>query len=237
MIRPADTMSLVAQRVVLCVLAVVLLVEAGCVSRRTYDGVKAETLEQMQTFEAVRADVRELDQEIAGLQAANRREDATVSGLRAAIQREEAQLPIMNRQAEDTFASLKTQVATLMNQSWHLARKIVDIRQESASLKTKLAQYKEEMEQAELPTATTSSANSSAITQTAVIEPPPSTEATSSNAAPPQMAQTPPPPASPVPVKPAAPAPSVKADPPSTDDSWIGIITGWFTKIWNWLFG
>ena len=144
-------MSLVTQRVVLCALAAVLLLEVGCVSRRTYERVKAETVEQTRALEAVREDVRELDGKVAGLQASNRREDAAMSELRAAIQREEEQLPILRQRAEDTLASLKTQVATLMNQSWHLARKIVDIRQESVSLQTKVAQYKEEIEQDQSP--------------------------------------------------------------------------------------
>ncbi len=146
MTRPTGTRFLAVQRVVFCVLAAVVFLEVGCVSRGTYEKVKAETLEQTQALEAVRGDVRELDQEIAGLQASNRREDAAMSELRGTIQREEEQLPIMRQRAEDALASLKTQVATLMNQSWQLARKIVDIRQESVSLQTKVAQYKEEIQ-------------------------------------------------------------------------------------------
>lgn len=237
MTRPAGTMSPVAQRVVLCALAAGLLLEVGCVSRPTYERVKAETLEQSQALEAVREDLRELDQEIAGLQASNRREDAAVSKLRAALQREEDLLPIMRQRAEDTLASLKTQVATLMNQSWHLARKIVDIRQESDSLQTEVAQYKKKMEQAQLSTLAASGENRPAMTQAAVVGPPPSTEPTSPSAASPQIAQTNPTPLSPAPNKPPAPVPSVKVDPPSTNDSWIGMITSWLSKIWDWLFG
>ncbi|MBX3329687.1 MAG: hypothetical protein KF722_04740 [Nitrospira sp.] len=236
MTRPTDTMSPVVQRVVLCALAVVLLLEVGCVSRRTYERVKAETLEQTQALESVREDVRELDQEIAGLQASNRREDATVSGLLTAIQREEEQLPIMRQQAEDTLASLKTQVATLMNQSWHLARKIVDIRQESVSLQTKVAQYKEEIEQARAPVMMTSKRDKSAITQAVASEAAASSVASAQDAEPTQVAQAAPPPTL-APVKPAVSAPSVNVDPPQANDSWIGIISSWFAKIWNWLFG
>jgi hypothetical protein len=232
MTRLADTKPLVAQLVMLCALAVVVLSDVGCVDRRTYEKVKSETVEQTQALEAVRGDVRELDREIAAWQASNRREDAALSQLRATIQREEEQLPIMSRRAEDTLASLKTQVATLMNQSWHLARKIVDIRQESATLQAKVAQYKQEMERIHMPTVMPSGAN-----RPAIIEPPPSMVPADTSATLPQIAQTTPPPVSPVPVKPGSPAPSVKADPPSANDSWIGMITGWFTKIWNWLFG
>jgi septal ring factor EnvC (AmiA/AmiB activator) len=232
MTRPAGTMA--AQRVILCALAVTALLDVGCVSRHTYDRAKAETLEQTQALEAVREEVRELDREIAELQASNRREDAAMSELRATIQREEEQLPIMRQRAEDTLASLKTQVATLMNQSWHLARKIVDIRHESVSLQAKVAQYKEEMEQAQSSAFMASRGNRSSITQAAVIEPPLSMVPTDVPEASPQIAQVNP---TPPPVKPTAPSPTVKVDPPSTNDSWIAMISNWFSKIWNWLFG
>ncbi|MBS0184551.1 MAG: hypothetical protein JSS39_19355 [Nitrospira sp.] len=237
MTRLAGTMSLVAQWVVLSLLAVVLLLEAGCVSRRTYERVKAETLEQTQALEAVREDLRELDREITGLQASNRREDAAMSELRVAIQGEEEQLPVMRQRAEDTLASLKTQVATLMNQSWHLARKIVDIRQESVSLQHKVAQYKEKIEQIRAPAMVGSDRNQLAITQTAISEAPPSSVPAPQDVEPTQVAQAAPLPPSPVPVKPSVSAPSVNADPPQANDSWFGIITSWFYKIWNWLFG
>jgi septal ring factor EnvC (AmiA/AmiB activator) len=237
MTRPTATMSPVVQQVVLCVLAAVLLSEAGCVSRRTYESVKAEMLEQTQALESVREDVRELDREIAGLQASNRREDAAVSELRATIQREEEQLPIMRQRAEDTLASLKTQVATLMNQSWHLARKIVDIRQESVSLQTKVARYKEEMEQAFSPVMAASERDKSAITEAVASEAPVSSVASTQDVESTQVAQAVPPPQSLAPIKPSVSAPSVNVDPPQANDSWIGIITSWFAKIWNWLFG
>jgi uncharacterized protein YlxW (UPF0749 family) len=237
MTRPTGTMSLVAQRVVLCVLAVVLLLEVGCVSRPTYERVKAETLEQTQALEAVREDVRELDREIAGLQASNRREDAAVSELRATIQREEEQLPILKQRAEDTLASLKTQVATLMNQSWHLARKIVDIRQESNTLQARVAQYKEAMEQARVSVMVASEREKPLMTEPVISEVSMSSAAPIQDAEPTQVAQAASPPPSLAPVKPAVSSPSVNVDPPRANDSWIGIITSWFTKIWNWLFG
>jgi len=234
MTRPAGTMSLVSQRVMLCVLAAVVFLEMGCVSRRMYEKVKAETLEQTQALEAVREDVRELDREIAGWQASNRREDAAVSELRAAIQREEEQLPIMRQRAEDTLTLLKTQVATLMNQSWHLARKIVDIRQESASLQAKVAQYKEDIEKARSSTLAASDLNKPAMNQVTVTEalaaPPPAS---------PNAAVTDTAPAIPdvSPVTPSVPSPSVSVEPPAASTSWIEIITSWFAKIWSWLFG
>ena len=237
MTRPIGTMSLVAQRVVLCALAMVLLLEIGCVSRRTYERVKAETVEQTQALEAVREEVRELDREVAGLQASNRREDAAKSELRAAIQREEEPLPILRQRAEDTLASLKTQVATLMNQSWHLARKIVDIRKESISLQAKVAQYKEKMEEARAPVMVASGRDKPIITPTVTSEAPTSSVTPIQDAEPTQTAQTVSPSPNLAPVKPPAPAPSMDVDPPQASDSWIGIITSWFVKIWNWLFG
>jgi len=237
MTRLAGTMSLVAQPVVLSMLAVALLLDVGCVSRHTYERVKAETLEQTQALEAVREDLRELDREITELQASNRREDAAVSELRVAIQGEEEQLPIMRQRAEDTLASLKTQVATLMNQSWHLARKIVDIRQESVSLQNKVAQYKEEIEQLRAPVMVSSDRNKPAITQTALSEAPPSSLSAPQDADSTQVAPAAPPPPSPVPVRPSVSAPSMNTDPAQANDSWFGIIASWFAKIWNWLFG
>lgn len=229
-------MSSAAQLVALCMLTMTLLLEVGCVSRRTYDRVKTGTLEQTQALEAAREDVRALDREIVDLQASNRREDAALSELRASIQREEAQLPMMRERAEDTFATLKTEVATSMNQSWDLARKIVDVRQETVSLQTKVAQHKEEIEQAKLSALVASSANGPP--QATAIEPSPSTVPTNSSAASPPIEPTDSTPPSPPPVTPAVPSPSVEVDPPSTgDDSWIGMILSWLSKIWNWLFG
>lgn len=234
---PTGTMPPAIQRVVLCVLAAVLLLEVGCVSRRTYERVKAETLEQTQALEAIREDVKALDRETVELQASNRREDAAVSDLRSAIQREEEQLPVMRQRAEDTLASLKIQVATLMNQSWHLARKIVDIRQESDSLQIKVAQYKEEMELAGAPMVAASDKSKPAIPQADISETSAASLSSDQDPEPTHVAQADSPPPSLAPVKPSVSSPSVNVDPPQANDSWIGIITNWFYKIWNWLFG
>ncbi|TKB63031.1 MAG: hypothetical protein E8D48_07045 [Nitrospira sp.] len=235
MTRPTGTRSLAVQRVVFCVLAAVVFLEVGCVSRRTYEKVKAETLEQTQALEAVRGDVRELDQEIAGLQASNRREDAAMSELRATIQREEEQLPIVRQRAEDAFASLKTQVATLMNQSWQLARKIVDIRQESVSLQTKVAQYKEEIQRPQASVMMDSEREKLVITEPVISEESISSVVPTQNSELTQVAQAVPPLPSPAPLKSATPSPSVRIDPPSIIDSWIEMIASWLSKIWNWL--
>lgn len=235
MTHPTVTLSVVIQRVGLCLLAAVLLMETGCVSRRTYERTKAETVEQTQTLESVREDVRALDQQIAELQAANHREDAAVSDLRMAIQQEADQLPIMRQRSEERLSSLKVQVATLMNQSWHLARKIADMRQERASLQTLVAQYKEEMEATPSPLLAAADLNQPAMAQATVTDasvssvPLGESELT-------QIAQAAPAASSLTPVKPAVSSPPVNIE-PSTDTSWIGVIANWFSMIWNWLFG
>lgn len=235
MTRPTGTRSLAVQRVVFCVLAAVVFLEVGCVNRGAYEKVKAETLEQTQALEAVRGDVRELDQEIAGLQASNRREDAAMSQLRGTIQREEEQLPILRQRAEDALASLKTQVATLMNQTWQLARKIVDIRQESVSLQAKVAQYKEKIERPQASVTVDSERAKLVITEPVISEEFISSVVPTQNSELTQVAQAASPSPSPAPIKLTAPSPSVKIDPPSIIDSWIEMITSWLSKIWNWL--
>ncbi len=235
MTTPTATVSVVVQRVGLCLFAVVLLMEVGCVSRRTYERVKAETQEQTRALESVREEVRELDEQIAGLQAANRHEDATTAELRATIQQEEEQLPIMRQRAEGMLASLKTQVANLMNQSWHLAHKIADLRHESASLQTMAAQYKHEMEAAQSATLRESDQEHSPITQATVTEalaaiplPSQSIEVT-------DIVQAAPPDSSHGAASPSVPSPTVNAEPSATSDSWISMIVGWLTTFWNWL--
>ena len=236
MTNPTTPVSVVVQRVGLCLFVVVLLMEVGCVSRSTYERAKADAQENTRALEAVREDVKELDEQIAGLQAANRREDTTTAELRATIQREEEQLPIMRQRAEDMLASLKTQVATLMNQSWHLAHKIADIRHESASLQTMVAQYKQEMEAAQSAPLMAADQNGPLLTQATVTEaiaapplPSPSLEVT-------DIAQAAPVPPTHAPVTPSVPSPSVNVEPPAASDSWVGMIIGWLTTFWNWLF-
>ncbi len=227
--------STVVQRIVLGMLSVALLTDIGCVSRRAYERIKAETVEHTQALETARADVQELDQQIAGLQAANRHEDTIAGELRATIQREEGQLPIMRQQAEERLSSLKTQVASLLNQSWHLARKIADIREESASLQAMATQYKHEMEQAQ---AQASLLVASRPTKPSVTHARPPEESSVPTVLPvedivtPQIAQA----ASPTPSLSSIPSRSVNIEPPAAaSDSWISTLTGWLITFWNWL--
>jgi len=238
MTNPSIVVSPVVQRLVLCLLAGTLLTDIGCVSRRAYEQIKAETIEHTQALATAQEDIKELDQQIARLQTANRQEDAIAGELRATIQREEEQLPIMRQKAEEQLSSLKTQVANLLNQSWHLARKIADIREESASLQSMASRYKQEMEEAHASLRrvashpTTPSVTHTAPTEEASIPALPPIE----DMAPPQVTQA----VSPVPnLAPVTPSnsssSSVNVEPSTTNDSWIGMITSWLLALWNWL--
>ena len=256
MTNPSKAVAPVVQRVVLCLLAATLLTDIGCVSRRAYEQIKAETIEHTQALETAREDIKELDQQIAGLQAANRRENITIDELLAVIQREQELLPIMHEEAEERHSSLKTQVASLLDQSWHLARKIADLRQASASLQTMAAQYKEEMKhvqaqaQAHAPVlvashsekpsitnsaSTTTEEPSSPPTLTPVEEEQPSSLTSDEESAPTHVAQAVSPPPDLEPVAPPASSSSVNVEPSTTNDSWIDMITGWLLAFWNWL--
>jgi hypothetical protein len=236
MTTPTSTISRVLQRVTTCVLAGALCAEGGCVSQSAYERIQAETQEHTRALESVRDEVKVLDQQIAGLQAANRQEDATTAELRAALQREEEQLPVMRQHAEAMLTSLKGQVASLMNQSWSLARKIADLRHESASLQSAAAKYKQDREEAQalLPVAADEDEpgiapvmrpNLPTASESATVEPIVA-QLTESTPSPPSLSSS----------TPSIPAPSMNADPPDPDDSWIGMILSWFTTFWNWLF-
>lgn len=234
------------QRIALCLLAAALLMDIGCVSRRAYEQIKAETREYTQTLETVREEVTELDQQVAELQAQNRHEDAIIDEIFARLQREKEQLPIMRQQAEEQHSSLKVQVASLLDQSWHLARQIAEIRQDSTSLQAMAARYKQEMEQAQEqePLLVASHATKPSITHATTEEEPsdpvvPSAE----EIEPPQVAQAVSSPPDLAPVEPSPPSSSVNIEPPTANtvepppssDSWIDIIIGWFLAFWNWL--
>jgi septal ring factor EnvC (AmiA/AmiB activator) len=223
------------QQITVCVLAGMLWVEAGCVSQSAYELLKTQAQEDTQALEAVRGELQGLDQHIAGLQAANRQKDAVTAELRMALQHEEEQLPIMRQRAEASLTSLKGQVTTLVNESWHLARKIADLRHESAFLQNTAAQYKQEMEEAPAAEPVTADEVGSGTTQTIAAEPPAPAEPSSQE---PIAAQRPAP-VAPTPnlSPPASSTPSspTNTDPAGTDDSWVNMILGWLMTLWNWL--
>jgi hypothetical protein len=235
MTNPSTTGSGVFQRITVCLLAGALGAEVGCVSQSAYDKVKGEAEEHTRALEAVRDEVKALDQQIAGLQAVNRQEDATTAELREAVQREEEQLPVMRERAEAMLTSLKGQVASLMNQSWNLARKIADLRHESASLQSRAAQYKQEMEEARVPLPTAADEDEPAMKQIIVAEPSTPPESPAQEPVLAQIAQPEPPPPSFSPSTPSVSSPSMTADPPGADNSWVGMILSWLTTFWNWL--
>lgn len=220
----------------LCILAFVLLIETGCVSRRSYERVKAETDQMSRSFIAVREEVEVLRRSIPSLEAANREEERTAEELRAAVQREVELLPILRQQAYERMASLQSQVAHLTDQSRMLAKQVAAARRESYSLKVLVAQYKREMEEAQtLPEATRSPIVSETLPLTesvegasSSIEPVPSPVTI-----PQQVAQTDPI----TPVK-QVPLPGPPQTPAQTGhESWIDVIMNWLSGIWNWILG
>lgn len=235
MTHPTTIVLGTLQRITVCVLAGMLCMEVGCVSRSAYERIKAQAQEDTQTLEVVRDEVKELDQQVAGLQAANRQDDATTAELRMALQREEEQLPIMRERAEASLTSLKGQVTALMNQSWNLARKIADLRHESASLQSTAAQYKQEMEEAPAAGPVAADEKEPGVAQAIATEPavpaqPPSQVPIVAQRSEP-VAPTP----NLSPQAPSTPSPSVNTDPAETDNSWISMILSWLTTFWNWL--
>jgi len=258
MTNPTRSASSVVKQVALCLLATALLMDIGCVSRRAYEQLKAEIQEQTQALTTVQEDVRGLDQEIAVLQATNRRKNITIDELLATIQREQELLPVMREEAEERHSSLKTQVANLLDQSWHLARKIADLRQANASLQTMAAQYKQEMRQvqaqtqAHTPVLVAAHAEQPSITSSTTTEEPaapepppveveeeqPSSLASNDNGAPPQVAQAASPAPDLTPDTPSVPSPPpapVNAEPAAAEESWLDMIIGWLLAFWNWL--
>ena len=230
MTHPTTIVLRTLQRITVCLLAGMLPIEVGCVSQSVYERLKTQAQEDTQTLEVVRDEVKELDQQIAGLQAANRQDDATTAELRMALQHEEEQLPIMRERAEASLTSLKGQVTALMNQSWNLARKIADLRHESASLQSTAAQYKQEMEEAPAAGPVAADEEEPRVAQAIATEPAVPAQP------PPQVpivAQRPEP-VAPTPNL-SPPAPSMNPEPVETNDSWISIILSWLTTFWNWL--
>lgn len=230
MTPPTTRVLRTLRRITVCVLAGMLPIEVGCVSQSAYERLKAQIQEDTQTLEMVRNEVKELDQQIVGLQAANRQDDATTVELLMALQREEEQLPIMRERAEASLTLLKGQVTALMNQSWNLARKIADLRHESASLQSTAAQYKQEMEEAQAAEPVAADEEEPRVAQAIVAEPSALAEPPSKA---PIVAQQPAP-AAPTPNL-SPPAPSMNPEPVETNDSWVSMILGWLTTFWNWL--
>ena len=237
----AVSLSLIGRRITGCVLAGILLIGTGCVSQRAYDQIKAEHDELTRALDTERANMTELDRHIAVLQAANKAEDEAATNYRAAIQRNQQ---LMRRASED-MASLQTQVANLVYQSKQLARQVADTKREHHSLTTLVAQYKEEVEEAQSLAESSvppESANmpSAALPPTAesgVSQPPapvaPTMAAPNPVSPPQQMAQV-----TPVtPVKPPASTRPAQSQPEPLEESWIDMVMSWLSSVWSWIFG
>jgi septal ring factor EnvC (AmiA/AmiB activator) len=231
----AVSLSLVGQRITGCFLAGILLIGTGCVSQRAYDQIKAEHDELTRALETERANMSELDRHIAVLQTANKTEDEAATNYRAAIQRNQQ---LMRRASED-MTSLQTQVANLVYQGKQLARQVADAKREHHSLTTLVAQYKEEVEEAQSLTESASmpSAVPPPTAESAVSQPPvpvaPTMAAPNPVSPPQQMAQV-----TPVtPVKPPASTRPAQSQPEPLEASWIDMVIGWLSSIWDWLFG
>lgn len=235
MTNPTSTAPRALQWIIVCVLAGMLSVEVGCVSKSAYERIKSQAQEYTHTLESVRDEVTALDQLIARLQAANRQEDATTAELRMALQQEEEQLPIMRQRAEASLTSLKGQVTTLVNESWHLARKIADLRHQSASLQSAAAQYKQEMEDTQAAMTMGADQEDPGVAQ-AIAAAPPAPAAPPSQA--PIVAQQPEP-VAPTPnlsaPVPSMPSSSMNTAPAETNDSWVNMILSWLMSLWDWL--
>ena len=237
----AVSLSLVGRRITGCLLAGILLIGTGCVSQRAYDQIKAEHDELTRALEAERANMSELDRHIAALQSANKTEDEAATNYRAAIQRDQQ---LMRRASED-MASLQTQVANLVYQGKQLARQVADAKREHHSLTTLVAQYKEEVEEAQslaessvppasasMPPAVLPPTAESAVSQLPV-QVAPTMSAPNPVSPPQQMAQV-----TPVtPVKPPASPRPAQSQPEPVEVSWLDMVIGWLSSIWDWLFG
>ncbi len=220
----------------LCVLAAVVLIDTGCVSRGTYERVRAETDKMSRSLITVREEVEVLHRSIPSLEAANREEERAAEELRAAVQREVELLPILRQQAYERMASLQSQVVHLADQSRMLTKQIAAAKREADSLKVLVAQYKREMEEARmLPEASLSPVAPETPALTESLE-----DASSSIESVPSPVTIPqhvartdtitPVKQTPLPGPPQAPA-------QTGHESWIDVIMNWLSSVWNWILG
>ena len=210
-----------------------LLAIAGCVSQQTYDKARAEANDMTRALEMARIDVAEMEQRINALQALNKKEAATTAEIRAAIQVETESAPLLRQRADDRIAALQTQLAHLLNQGRQLRRDLAEIKQEGASFQAVLTQSKQDLEESPLMSLAPRSVPS------VQSPPPPSPLASLTSPVPAPVAQAPAPQPAPLDpaAKPSAPARPLKAGQVQTDDSWTGMIKGWVSSLWGWIFG
>lgn len=221
--------------ITVCLLIGAVLAASGCVSQRAYEQARAEADELARTLDATRADVQELDHHIARLQAANQTEEALATELRTALQREAEMLPVLRRRASERLVSLQAQVVTLVNQSRTLVRQVSDAKREHGNLKTLVAQYKQEIEQARsVPEPSPAEVPMPVDAPPVVAEPlSPPVAAPAPLTPPQQMAQV-----TPVtPVKPQALPRPIPTPPEPVDETWFDMVMGWIGSVWDWIMG
>ena len=221
------------RRIGLCLCAAVLLNLVGCVSQGTYDKQIAETANLRQAIAQAQAELAELTQQVTVLQTANQRANNMTAELRAAIQHEQEAISLQQQRASDKLAALQTQLAHLVNDGRTLRRDMADAKQQNVSLRASVAQYKREMDEPHedparaAPAAVVPSAPQSAPTLDANQSGP------AAQPAPPQRTALAAPAA---PATPTETAPPPQPDPSAADDSWTGMILGWLSSLWSWIF-
>jgi hypothetical protein len=229
-----DTGAAAGRLLGVLVLLLALLAETGCVSQRAYQQARAEADELTRSLHVVRDEVRVLGLHADELQAANREEENATAELRTAIQREEDSLPVLRKRAHEKLALLNVQVAHLVSQSRLLARQIADAKQERASLKVLVAQYKKEAEDAPplpepIPATASVEAPSAPVDSQAEAHAPVSVATPAPVPPPQQMAQV-------TPVTPVKPPGSPHPTPTEAGgDSLIDTIMTWVLSLWNWI--
>lgn len=209
----------------------------GCVSQQTYDTARGEVEQLRRTLEKERVDVQDLEQEIASLHSTSQQSETELATIRTAIQRALDLATLTRQRADEKLAALQTQVAYLVNQSRSLSRELSDARQESASLQASVSRYKSELDElrpfprpvSTMPMQPTAPTPVPLTASTPVPTLPP---AATPAAAPAQPAQD---------NAGAATRPPVirptKTAPTEVDDSWTGMVKGWVSSLWDWIFG
>jgi hypothetical protein len=216
-----------------------LLLGAGCVSQHTYDTARREADELTRALDTARSDNEKLEQQITTLHLRNKQENAALIEARAAMRQELDAAPMLRQRADDKLAALQTQVAYMMNQNRLLGREMAEAKQERVSLQALVAQHKQEVDDASRsvlsPSAFSAAPQPEVNHRLTPLVPTPTPAVPT--ATPPAVAA--PPAAGPpsLPVKTSTAPRPTKAEPAQTDDSWTGMIKGWASSLWGWIFG
>lgn len=224
-----------------------LLASLGCVTQQTYDQARSEADSLARSLAGEQADLQALEQELSTLQRATRATEAELGQLHAAMQRAMEEAALTRQRSDEKIAALQTQAAALVNQSRAMRRELAEAKQENVSLQASVAQYKSDLQEmrpsfssglaapAALPRPEPSAAGSPSPTPTAAPSAPPVLTPTTPPTPPGQTtaAQTAADGdagAKPITTRPTKPT-------QEADSSWTGLIKGWVSSIWDWIFG